>query len=168
MLLSYRGNGLSYSGVKKIKVMVKLYSNSQDDMWLKAVTKAPTPTEKSKKQRDNTKPSPKILITTNTDRLRTSQFWVTAATKLVRLNGFYGRQPSHSPQQQWYQTDIVRQKYCLQYKHTFIRWIYLQNQLKRNDIWPCHSNSTLLVIKYSNRMEWSHVWWSFKYIRLVH
>ena len=59
------------------------------------MTKAPTPTEKSKMQRENTKTPPKTSIT---QRLRTDlgrSVWVTIATKLVRLNP----QPSDSPQQ---------------------------------------------------------------------
>ena len=49
------------------------------------MTKAPTPTEKSKKQRDNIKNASKTLIAV---RLRTDLgrlFWVTAVTQLVWL-----------------------------------------------------------------------------------
>ena len=63
------------------------------------MTNAPTPTEKSKKQRDNTKTPPKTLIT---QRLRTDlgrSVGVTIATQLVWLNRLMGPQPSHSPQQ---------------------------------------------------------------------
>ena len=35
----------------------------KEEIWLSPMTKAPTPTEKSKKQRDNTKKSPKLQIT---------------------------------------------------------------------------------------------------------
>ena len=53
------------------------------------MTKAPTPTEKSKKQGDNTKTPPKnVDYTTIADRLRT-------ATKLVWSNRFTGSQPFH-------------------------------------------------------------------------
>ena len=63
------------------------------------MTKAPTPTEKSKKQRDNTKTPPKTSIT---QRLRADlgrSVWATIATQLVRLNQLTGSQPYHSPQQ---------------------------------------------------------------------
>ena len=40
----------------------------KEDIWLDLMTKDHTPPEKSKKQRDNTKPPPKTLIT---QRLRT-------------------------------------------------------------------------------------------------
>ena len=63
------------------------------------MTKALTPTDKSKKQRDNTKTPSKTSIT---QRLRTDlgrSVGVTIATQLVRLNRLTGSQPSHSPQQ---------------------------------------------------------------------
>ena len=63
------------------------------------MTKAPTPTEKSKKQRETTKTPPKTSIT---QRLRTDlgrSVGVTIATQLVWLNQLTGTQPSHSPQQ---------------------------------------------------------------------
>ena len=63
------------------------------------MTKAPTPTEKSKEQRDNTKTPPNTSIT---QRLRTDlgrSVGVAIATKLVWLNRLTGYQPSHSPQQ---------------------------------------------------------------------
>ena len=59
------------------------------------MTKAPTPTEKSKKQRDNTKTPPKTSIT---QRLRTDlgrSVGETTATQLVWLNRLTGSQPSH-------------------------------------------------------------------------
>ena len=59
------------------------------------MTKAPTPTEKSKKQHENTKMPPKNLIT---QRLRTEleqSVGVTTATQLVWSNQFTGFQPSH-------------------------------------------------------------------------
>ena len=44
----------------------------KEEIWLSPMTKAPTPTEKSKKQLDNTKTPPKTSIyTTIADRLRT-------------------------------------------------------------------------------------------------
>ena len=58
------------------------------------MTKAPTPTEKSKKQRDNTKTPQKTSIT---QQLRTElgrSVGVTIATQLVWLNQFTGSQPS--------------------------------------------------------------------------
>ena len=44
----------------------------KEDIWLSPMTKAPTPTEKSEKQRDNTKNATKNFdFTTIADRLRT-------------------------------------------------------------------------------------------------
>ena len=57
------------------------------------MTKAPTPTEKSKKQRDNTKTPPKTSIT---QRLRADlgrSLGVSIATKLMWLNRFTESQP---------------------------------------------------------------------------
>ena len=57
------------------------------------MTKAPTPTEKSKKQRDNTKTPPKTPIT---QQLRTDlgrSVGVTIATQLVYLNQLTGTNP---------------------------------------------------------------------------
>ena len=59
------------------------------------MTKAPTPTERSKKQRDNTNKPPKISIA---QRLRTDLgrlVEVAIATQLVWLNRITGSQPSH-------------------------------------------------------------------------
>ena len=60
------------------------------------MTKVPTPTDKSKKQRDNIKNATKTFdYATIADRLRRS-VGVTAVTPLVWLNRFTGAQPSHS------------------------------------------------------------------------
>ena len=59
------------------------------------MTKAPTPTEKPQKQRDNTQTPPKTSIT---QRLRTDlgrSVKVMIATQLVWFNRFMGSQPSH-------------------------------------------------------------------------
>ena len=59
------------------------------------MTKAPSPTEKPKKQRDNTQMPPKTSIT---QRLQTDlgrSVGVTIATQLVWLNRTTGSQPSH-------------------------------------------------------------------------
>ena len=64
------------------------------------MTKTPTPTDKSKRQRYNTKKKP--TKTSITQRLRIDlgrSVGVTIATKLVWLNRITGFQPSHSPQQ---------------------------------------------------------------------
>ena len=69
------------------------------------MTKTPTPTEQSKKQRHNIKTPPKLLIT---QPLRTDigrSVGVTAVTQLVWLNRFTSAQPSHLPQQSSYQKD---------------------------------------------------------------
>ena len=63
----------------------------KEEIWLSPMTKAPTPTEKSKKQRENTKTPPKTSIT---QRLQTD-LGVTTATQLVWLNRFTGSKPSH-------------------------------------------------------------------------
>ena len=67
----------------------------KEEIWLSPVTKTPTPTEQSKKQRDNIKTPPKTLIT---QLLRTDlgrSVGVTAVTQLVWLNRFTSAQPSH-------------------------------------------------------------------------
>ena len=67
----------------------------KEEIWLSPVTKTPTPTEQSKKQRDNIKTPPKTLIT---QLLRTDlgrSIGATAVTQLVRLNRFMSAQPSH-------------------------------------------------------------------------
>ena len=67
----------------------------KEEIWLSPVTKTPTPTEQSKKQRDNIKTPPKTLIT---QPLRTDlgrSLGVTAVTQLVWLNRFTSAQPSH-------------------------------------------------------------------------
>ena len=58
----------------------------------KSYDKTPTPIEKSKKQRDNTKTHQ------NFD-------YATIATQLVRLDRFTGSKPSHLPEKLCYQTD---------------------------------------------------------------
>ena len=63
------------------------------------MTKAPTTTETSKNQRDNTKTPPKTSIT---QRLRAAlgrSDEVTTVTQLACLNRLTESQPSHSPQQ---------------------------------------------------------------------
>ena len=65
-----------------------------EEVWLGPMTKAPTPTEKSKQQCDNTKTPPKSSIT---QRLRTDlgrSVGVTIATKPMWLNRSTGPQPS--------------------------------------------------------------------------
>ena len=72
------------------------------------MTKAPTPTEKSKKQHDNAK-------TSITQRLRTDlgrSVIVTAVIPLVWLNRFTSAQPSHLPQQPSNQKDTYLKKNC--------------------------------------------------------
>ena len=45
---------------KEYKLLIENYSQEKkEEIWLSPMTKAPTPTEKSKKQRDNTKPHQK-------------------------------------------------------------------------------------------------------------
>ena len=70
----------------------------KEEIWLSPVTNAYKPTQKSKKQCDNTKNATKTLIT---KRLRTDigrSVGVTVVTPLVWLNRFTSAQPSHSSQ----------------------------------------------------------------------
>ena len=54
-----------------LNFITSLIKEKKDKIWLSPVTKAPTPTEKSKKQRDNIKNATKNFdYTTITDRLR--------------------------------------------------------------------------------------------------
>ena len=74
---------------------VSRYQVKKEEIWLGPMTKAHSPTEKSKKQRDNTKTPPKTSIT---QRLRTDlrrSVGVTKAIHLVWLNRFTGSQPSN-------------------------------------------------------------------------
>ena len=67
----------------------------KEEIWLSPVTKTPTPTEQSKKQRDNIKNATKNFdYTTIADRLGRS-VGVTAVTQLVWLNRFTSAQHSH-------------------------------------------------------------------------
>ena len=78
-----------------ILVIAYTIQEKKEEIWLIPVTKTPTPTEQSKKQRDNIKTPPKTLIT---QLLRTDlgrSVGVTAVTQLVWLNRFTSAQPSH-------------------------------------------------------------------------
>ena len=73
----------------------KSSKKKKEEIWLSPITKAPTPTEKSKKQRDNTKTPPNISIT---QRLRTKlgrSVGVMTVVQLVWLNRFTESQPSN-------------------------------------------------------------------------
>ena len=75
--------------------MHNFYKEKKEEIWLSPATKTPTPTEQSKKQRDNIKNATKNFdYTTIADRLRTVS-WITAVTQLVWLNRFTSAQPSH-------------------------------------------------------------------------
>ena len=68
---------------------------NKEEIWLSPMTKTLIPTEKSKKQRDNTKTPSKTTIT---QRLQTDlgrSVGVTAVIPLVYLNRFTSAQPSH-------------------------------------------------------------------------
>ena len=68
----------------------------KEEIRLSPMTKAPTPTEMSKVQSDNTNDTKKFDYTAVADRLRTvSWSTVTTATQLMLLTWFTG-QPSHS------------------------------------------------------------------------
>ena len=47
----------------KIEKVPRGIQEKKEEIWLSPVTKTPTPTEQSKKQRDNIKTPPKTLIT---------------------------------------------------------------------------------------------------------
>ena len=69
------------------------------------MTKAPTPTEKSKKQSDNTKTPPKLRFTQQLQTDLGQSVGSTIATLLVSLNRFSGSQPSNLPQKPCNQND---------------------------------------------------------------
>ena len=74
------------------------FQDKKEEIWLSTLTNAPTPTEMSKEQSDNTNNTTKSSIT---QRLQTDlgrSVGVTTATQLVWLNRFMSAQPSHSPQ----------------------------------------------------------------------
>ena len=76
----------------------------KEEIWPSPMTKAPTPTEMSKGQSDNTNNATKSSIK---QQLRTDlgrSVGVTTATQLAWLTGFTGP-PSHSPQQSCNQKD---------------------------------------------------------------
>ena len=84
---------------------VWLSEEKREAIWLSPMTKAHSPTEKSKEQRDNIKTPPKTSIA---QRLWTDlgrSVGVTAVTPLVWLNRFTSAQPSHLPQQPCNQKD---------------------------------------------------------------
>ena len=92
-------------GIHYVIDYFRVCRKKKEEIWLGPMTKAPTPTEKSKKQRDNTKTPPKTSIT---PRLRTDVGWSvgeTTATQLVWLNRFMGSQPSHLTQKLCNQKD---------------------------------------------------------------
>ena len=73
----------------------RLNEEKKEEISVSRMTKAPTPTDKSKTQRDNTKTPRKTSIT---QRLRTDlgrSVGVTIATQLVWLNRFTRSQPTH-------------------------------------------------------------------------
>ena len=71
-------------------------TEKKEDIRLIPMTKGPTSTEKSKKQRDNTKSHSNFDYTAIADRLDLGRsVGVTAATQLARLNRFTGFQPFH-------------------------------------------------------------------------
>ena len=71
------------------------FKRKKEEILLSPVTKAPTPTEKSKKQRDNMKNATKNFdYTTIADRLSTVN-WSNSGHQLVWLNRFTSAQPSH-------------------------------------------------------------------------
>ena len=61
----------------------------EEEIWLSPETKTPTPTEQSKKQRDNIKTPPKTLISQLLQTDLGRSVGVTAVTQLVWLNRYY-------------------------------------------------------------------------------
>ena len=58
--LGYRNRSLYFP--TEPDIFLFLFKQKKEDIWLSPITKAPTPTEKSKKQRDNTKTPPKYRL----------------------------------------------------------------------------------------------------------
>ena len=76
-------------------MFLKFLKEKKEEIWLSPMTKAITPTEKSKKQCDNTNTPPKSSITRRLRTVLGLLIGVTTATQLVRLNQFTGTQPSN-------------------------------------------------------------------------
>ena len=81
----------------KVAIFVEglVLKEKKEEIWLSPVTKTPTPTEQSKKQRYNIKTPPKTLITQLLQTNLGRSVGVTAVTQLVWLNQFTSAQPSH-------------------------------------------------------------------------
>ena len=74
-------------------VIPQPYNDKKEEIWLSSMTKAPTSTEKSKKQHDNKNTPPQTDYTTIADLGRS--VGVIAVTPLVRLNRLTSAQHSH-------------------------------------------------------------------------
>ena len=70
-----------------------IMKEKKEEIWLSSMIKAPTPTEKSKKERDNTKTPPKTSITRRSRTYIGRSVGVLTATPLVWLNRFTSAQP---------------------------------------------------------------------------
>ena len=67
-----RGNFIGEMSKEKVPWILNAYSEKKKEIWFSPMTKAPTPTDKSKKKRDNTKNATKNFdYTTIADRPRT-------------------------------------------------------------------------------------------------
>ena len=85
-----QSNALKLKPVNPTLYMCSVRFRKKENILLSPMTKAPTQTEKSKQQHDNTKTPPKTSIS---QRLRTDlgrSVRLTIATQLVWLNRFYG------------------------------------------------------------------------------
>ena len=96
------------------------WQEKKEEIWLSPVTKTPTPTEQSKKQRDNIKTPPKTLIT---QLLRTDlgrSVGVTAVTQLVWLNRFTSARNIKRKQTEILSNTGTSMTYCPLITQTFI------------------------------------------------
>ena len=81
----------------------------KEEIWLSPMTKAYTPTEKSKKQRENTKRTKNFDYTTIADRLRTVS-WGDDSHPNVVDKPVYGIPTFHTPQKMYNQKDTHLKK----------------------------------------------------------
>ena len=90
---------IPYSRKVSVHLSHRFCIEKKEDILLSPMTKAPTPTVKSEKLRDNTKKPPKTLITQRLRNDSGQSVGVTTATQLVCLNPITSAQTSHLPQQ---------------------------------------------------------------------
>ena len=77
-----------------LTVSIPLYREKKEEIWLSPITKAPTPTEKFKKQRDNKKATKNFDYTTIADRFRTVM-WSNSSHSTGVVKPVYERSTFH-------------------------------------------------------------------------